>query len=286
MLTARQVMTSEVVTAHSDTSVAAVLALLHERGLRQLPVVGDAGVFIGVVSARALVAAVAADPTRGVAPVAELVDRDALTAAPDMRVSDLVDQMLALDARAVPVVDEARQVVGLVAAVDVLRALHTVHADQGAGPYLGVERVLVPIGNDDLGLLALRLVAKLFKGAEIHALHVLGVPSSMVPSAIISQVDPSARVRQVVEGLARRVTAAGVIPAPILVVRLGSPADEIVEYAEQNDIRLIVIPSRERHGMRRVLLGSVAEHVVRHSHCPSLILRGTLPELWSAETGE
>lgn len=286
MLTARQVMSSDVVTAHADASVAAVLATMRELGLRQLPVVDGDGKLSGLASERALADYASDTPGGGDAVVTEASDPDPLVATEDMRLSDLVAAMLEHDARAVPVVDAAHAVIGMVAACDVMRSLHGVHADQGAGPYLGVERVLVPIGNDDLGLLALRLVAKLFKGAEIHALHVVGVPSSMVPSAIMSKVDPGARAQQLVAGLERRIMAAGVSPLPIIKVRLGSPADEIIEYAEQQDIRLIVMPSRERHGMRRVLLGSVAEHVIRHSHCPSLVLRGSLPELWRIETGE
>ncbi|TNF31274.1 MAG: CBS domain-containing protein [Deltaproteobacteria bacterium] len=286
MLIARQVMSSDVVTAPAEATVAAVLATLREHGVRQLPVVDPEGRFVGVASERALADRVAEGEPAGAEAVTTCLDPEPLVAEEDSRLADLVEDMLERKARAVPVVDVDRRVVGTIAAFDVMRGLHAVHADRGAGPYLGVERVLVPIGNDDLGLLALRLVVKLFKGAEIHAIHVLGVPSSMVPSAIISKVDPGARVQQVAAGLKKRVIAAGIDPMPILKVRLGSPADEIVEYAEQNDIRLIVIPSRERHGMRRVLLGSVAEHVVRHSHCPSLVLRGSLPELWSIETGE
>ena len=286
MLTARQVMSSDVVTAHADASVAAVLVTMRELGLRQLPVVDAGNTLVGVASERTLADYASDTPGGADAGVTAAVDREPLIATEETRLSDLVEEMLSRHVDAVPVVDADRAVVGTVAAVDVMRSLHAVHADQGAGPYLGVERVLVPIGSDDLGLLALRLVVKLFKGAEIHALHVVGVPSSMVPSAIMSKVDPGARVQQLASGLERRIAAVGVSPMPILKVRLGSPADEIVEYAEQQDIRLIVIPSRERHGMRRVLLGSVAEHVVRHSHCPSLVLRGALPELWSVETGE
>jgi|GEM_PF-1590961 len=284
MLIARQVMTTDVKTAAAEATVADVLSTLRELGLRQLPVVDADGRFVGAAHERTLAAH--AEEGGADSPVSEALDGDALAVDEGTRVSDLVEAMLDTEARAVPVLDADRKVVGTVAAFDVLRGLHAMHADRGAGPYLGVERVLVPIGNDDLGLLALRLVVKLFKGAEIHALHVLGVPSSMVPSAIISRVDPGARVQQVIAGLKKRIAAAGIDPPPIIKVRLGSPADEIVEYAEQQDIRLIVMPSRERHGMRRVLLGSVAEHVVRESHCPCLILRGSLPELWSIETGE
>jgi len=283
MLTARQVMSTEVVIAPEGQAVHEVLAQLRERKARLALVVDADGALVGGASERALAARIDAEPAAAEGPVSAVMSPEPLVVTGDARLSGLVEQMLADERRMVPVVDEARRVLGAVSAFDVLRALHGIKADEGAGPYLGVERVLVPIGNDDLGLLALRLVAKLFKGSEVHALHVVGVAPSMVPSAIMTKVKPGAHVQQSRDGLLKRIAAAGVEPMPEVVVRLGSPADEVVEYAEAHDIRLIVMPSRERHGMRRVLLGSTAEHVVRHAHCPTLVLRGTLPALWQAD---
>jgi nucleotide-binding universal stress UspA family protein len=57
-------------------------------------------------------------------------------------------------------------------------------------------------------------------------------------------------------------------------VRLGEPAREIVTFAEHVKAELIVLPSHGRTGLSRLLIGSVAERVVRMAHCPVLILRG------------
>lgn len=283
MLTARQVMKTEVVTVPEALPIAEALAWVRARKQRVALVVDGAGGLVGGASERVLAARLDADPAAGSLPVTAVMGPEPLVVEADERLVDLVEKMLADERRMVPVVDEARRPVGLVSAFDVLRGLHGIHADVGAGPSLGVERVLVPIGNDDLGLIALRLVAKLIPGAEIHALHVMGIASSMVPTSIMTKVHPGAHAAQVREGLERRIAGAGVTPMPTVVVRLGSPADEIVDYAESRDMRLIVMPSRERHGMRRALLGSVAEHVVRHAPCPALVLRGKLPELWRAD---
>jgi len=53
----------------------------------------------------------------------------------------------------------------------------------------------------------------------------------------------------------------------------GDPKDEIIQFAERRDVDHIVMGSRGRSGMSRLLLGSVAETVVRHSHVPVTVVR-------------
>ena len=47
----------------------------------------------------------------------------------------------------------------------------------------------------------------------------------------------------------------------------------IVDFAEENNIDLIVIGTRGRSGFKRLLLGSVASHVVTYAHCPVLVVK-------------
>ena len=54
-------------------------------------------------------------------------------------------------------------------------------------------------------------------------------------------------------------------------------ADRIVEYAANNDVDLIIMGTHGRTGLRRVLMGSVAESVVRHAECPVLALKAASP---------
>jgi nucleotide-binding universal stress UspA family protein len=54
----------------------------------------------------------------------------------------------------------------------------------------------------------------------------------------------------------------------------GQPAEKIIEFAEQNDIEMIVMGTLGKTGLDRFLLGSVAENVVRHSKIPVLVVRG------------
>lgn len=62
-------------------------------------------------------------------------------------------------------------------------------------------------------------------------------------------------------GRVTRERNADVTPA----VEVGSPAETIVEYAEEYDVDAVVMGSRERSGVARLLFGSVAETVARHA---------------------
>ena len=56
-------------------------------------------------------------------------------------------------------------------------------------------------------------------------------------------------------------------------LRKGSPFLEIVRYAKDKNIDLIVLGTHGRSGLSHVLLGSVAERVVRKAPCPVLTVR-------------
>jgi nucleotide-binding universal stress UspA family protein len=53
----------------------------------------------------------------------------------------------------------------------------------------------------------------------------------------------------------------------------GSPVAEITGFAEREQIDLIVMASHGRTGLWRLLMGSVAEGVLRRAHCPVLIIK-------------
>ena len=56
-------------------------------------------------------------------------------------------------------------------------------------------------------------------------------------------------------------------------LRIGRPDEQIVDLAEEIGAGLIVMGSRGLGGIRRLLMGSVSDSVVRHAHCPVLIVR-------------
>lgn len=65
------------------------------------------------------------------------------------------------------------------------------------------------------------------------------------------------------------------------VVEYGFPAKAIVSYASRDDIDLIVLGTHGRTGLTRLLMGSVAEHVVRNSICTVMAIKPATKELKS-----
>ena len=54
---------------------------------------------------------------------------------------------------------------------------------------------------------------------------------------------------------------------------VGSVPKAIVEYAEKNNVNLIVIGTRGISGIKRMLVGSTASEVVKYSHCPIIVVK-------------
>ena len=59
----------------------------------------------------------------------------------------------------------------------------------------------------------------------------------------------------------------------------GNPANKIIDFAEKNDIDLIVMGTQGKTGIHRFLIGSVSENVVRHSERSVLVVRGESADL-------
>lgn len=56
-------------------------------------------------------------------------------------------------------------------------------------------------------------------------------------------------------------------------IQVGAPIDEIVKYAKEHNIDLIIQGTHGRRGIKHMLLGSVAENIVRYAPCPVLTVR-------------
>jgi nucleotide-binding universal stress UspA family protein len=61
-------------------------------------------------------------------------------------------------------------------------------------------------------------------------------------------------------------------------VAFGDPGLETVAIAEELDASVVVVGSRGMGGLRRAVLGSVSDHLVRHAACPVLVVRDDLPD--------
>ena len=80
------------------------------------------------------------------------------------------------------------------------------------------------------------------------------------------------RAQEVLDAVAERVRAGGGTVAQAH-LREGGVPHEIVALAEDTGVGLIVVGSRGHGGIRRALMGSVSGSVVRHAHCPVLVVR-------------
>jgi nucleotide-binding universal stress UspA family protein len=72
--------------------------------------------------------------------------------------------------------------------------------------------------------------------------------------------------------IVQRARAAGVDST--FLVWDGEPGDAIVAAADAEGADLIVVGSHGRSGVSRFLIGSVSDYVVRHAHCPVIVVRG------------
>lgn len=114
-----------------------------------------------------------------------------------------------------------------------------------------------------------------WSAARVHLLHVVPHPAAFLPSEALAVLP---NLVEDMERDARRRLDLVVFEAPPAksvqrVVRVGAPAREILGYAETEGIDLIVMGTHGRGAIAQLLLGSVAEHVVRHAPCPVLTVR-------------
>lgn len=140
-----------------------------------------------------------------------------------------------------------------------------------------IRRILLPIAGSSSEQAAIDYAAVIASAlrAPITLVHVDETPDAMlgiVPGASI-EADLAAdrdvwtaRLKTIAALLATR----GIPDAKTLCLASSAVGAAIVELARRDHVDLIVMATHARTGMSRVLLGSVAEQVLRHSPCPVL----------------
>jgi universal stress protein A len=143
-----------------------------------------------------------------------------------------------------------------------------------------LKKILVPTDFGPSSAVALqhgRELASAF-GATLHILHAIGDMMTMTTM-------PPTYVPDLTQGLKEREAAARTRLRKMLatdapearraevVASAASPASAIVSYAESHGIDLIVMGTHGRNAITQLLLGSVAEKVVRSAPCPVLTVR-------------
>jgi nucleotide-binding universal stress UspA family protein len=144
------------------------------------------------------------------------------------------------------------------------------------------ERIVIGLDGSEISERALRTGAQLARrlGVPLHLVRVAdlakvhwGATDAAEAYAELSgeMTREKEEARQYLGGIAQTLRGEGL--AVTTDVRSGTAARELLEVVTPND--LLVVASHGRHGLERLLLGSVAEEVARKSPAPVLIVRGS-----------
>jgi nucleotide-binding universal stress UspA family protein len=138
-------------------------------------------------------------------------------------------------------------------------------------------KILLSTDGSEEANLATQIVTDLGErtGSEVHVVHVGEIPFAHYPDrygyrALYEEHEREAR--QLLEAQVEKMKAAGATVAQAH-LRLGRADEEVVVLAEELGVDLIAMGGRGLSGVSRALMGSVSDSVVRHAHCPVLIVR-------------
>jgi nucleotide-binding universal stress UspA family protein len=152
-------------------------------------------------------------------------------------------------------------------------------ADREQRMTIELKRLLVPTDFSRESHTALKYgmaIAAKFD-ASLHVLHVLeGIAGAEPPTW---HIESRKAVEQAIEAAAWK-ELRGLLTAgeeayfrAALALEWGSPFEEIIRYTNSHKIDLVTMGTHGRDGVKRLIVGSVAEHVVRHATCPVLTVR-------------
>lgn len=138
------------------------------------------------------------------------------------------------------------------------------------------DRILIPTDGSDLAKPAVEMAIGLAEthGATLHVLFIVDQPPSVSGMGegftgldnLLDELEDEGH--QATNAVAEQARARGI--ETTAGVRRGNPHDDILAYADEHDVDVIVMGTHGRTGVKRALLGSVTEDVVRHSEIPVL----------------
>ena len=144
-------------------------------------------------------------------------------------------------------------------------------------------KILLATDGSEDAQLASRTAVDLAKrsDSELHLVYVEPITDFYSPQWEVYDAELPTRLNEAAEEEARtklgeqaqRIREAGDEIAGAH-ARVGYPGAEIVDLAEKLGAGLVVVGSRGLGGIRRALMGSVSDAVVKHAHCPVMVVRG------------
>jgi len=140
-------------------------------------------------------------------------------------------------------------------------------------PLFPMKCVVVPTDLSESSAAAVSAALELVsQPADVHVLHVVLPSSNFSPEGEWAPLGEGEVVgsasRQRLADYLQQHHVEGVTQ----VVQFGDPGTAVADYAQKQNADLIVIPSHGYHGIKRMLLGSVAEQLIRHCDCAVLVL--------------
>ncbi|MDA0658728.1 MAG: universal stress protein [Planctomycetota bacterium] len=137
------------------------------------------------------------------------------------------------------------------------------------------RRIVAPFDFSSESISSVEMACQLAtKSGDIHVLHVIPHLTATDPGVIWETVDDERRKDHARTSVEKTLKEHGVDVENIHIdIGVGDPGTIIVDLAEEVEAGIIVIPSHGRTGLSRVIMGSVAERVVRHALCPVLVLK-------------
>ncbi len=140
-------------------------------------------------------------------------------------------------------------------------------------PWLAEKTVVVPIDFSDDAFAALSTAREVaHESTALHVLHVLPILEPAEPGIMWHTVDDAGRRQHATEALGEELAKRGFGELTVA-IRFGDPGHEIADYAEEVKAALVVVSSHGRSSWQRLLIGSVADRVVRLARCPVLLIR-------------
>ena len=136
-------------------------------------------------------------------------------------------------------------------------------------------KILLASDGSSHSQLAARVAASIATNSELYVAHVGFVPAMYRPEMRGYATHFEAlqqETQQVLDEEVRQIEAKGNSVARAH-LRMGRSDAEVVELAEEVGAGMIVVGSRGLGGVGRTLMGSVSDSVVRHAHCPVLVMR-------------
>lgn len=136
-----------------------------------------------------------------------------------------------------------------------------------------VDTVVVPVDFSDESLAAIDTALQIRGSAKgLHVLHVLRELSPLEPGEMWETVNEQTRTKHAEHKL-RETLSNPAYQEVTIEILFGDPGHAIARRAQELEADMIVLPSHGRTGLSHLLIGSVAERVVRLAHCPVLVLR-------------